>query len=308
MNTNNDFDKSIMLVNFSILGIEGFKTVCAHTANPGKRMLSVINRLDRECKRIADILEKTIEDTNRLSIAGAAERVHAQQARKSADIIREIRDQIGVQTDDTVLQVTDATKLITTEEFLAMEDTFFLGNQKLFLGSAVEMHAALKAHIAKRIANRPITTDLSDHTPLLYMCTGGMFGDKPFMFFLTPDIIEKCSRDGEPFDLIRNNCYRQLNSIKSFQLTDFLRLTGDSKEKIKSNILKIDKYIDTLGEINIVDCGPVISKMFLGDRAPNTPAVKSRKEIFKKTSTILITENELRLSDCVMDLFSDVKA
>ena len=106
--------------------------------------------------------------------------------------------------------------------------------------------------------------------------------------------------NGDLGDSAREFCFRSLRLLTNMKLTDYLRLDGGRKERVKNEIIKIDNFIDMVREVLVVNGGSVMSKV-----AVKVSSNKSLLERYRKTSILLKTEAELRLIDYFGSLISD---
>jgi hypothetical protein len=287
MNTQ-DPNKSVSIINFSICGVGGFKTVIAANAGPEKRMFSAFNDMDRKFRMQEKELAATESDT--------PEYHSAQRVLQLIDIVKH---QCMIERDVTVLKYDEKTFTMSTDQFFENTRNLYQSNIKNFLDKIGDIGAAVEKYAIASKKTTPTKTWTMGIAPDLWVCTGSLFGEKPFYAFMSRSIIAELG-DGNPDKVIQHLTNRSLAMVKNFRLTDYLRYEGAKQESVKSDILFIDGLIDTLHDIKIVNVGPMVRPGSLSPKCSNSALEKVKSAI-----TVMELESARRLDDYVLNLIAE---
>jgi hypothetical protein len=295
---NNRQSNEVVHFVFSIHGVSGFKSVVAAGANTRKRMVAALNNIDREIsnmrktrlpqdrKRFTPFdynLERTFERTEKII-------VNIKDVFKNATMDEEIP-----------LVLEEYIVTMTTEEFLEKGVDAYVGNTDLFLSKLNEIESnAEKYYEARHAAKRPSgkrSTQFSDHVPQLYQCTGGFFGKDKFHVILSLDTIRSMSENGSVVEAVQQMCRTQINAVKSFRLTDYVR-DVKNRDSLKEKILEGDRLFAQVEDIHVYH----LARLF-AERSPGSRLLADKgEEVIVKMSRMLQNESRELLQNYVMNL------
>lgn len=305
MQTNEDLNKSVIVIGFSICGVGGFQTVAASGSNCEKRITSAINQMDRDLKQESKELTRCVDNiTAYMSEERDQLCAKSEQVNHVLRILTTVKDQFVVQQDESIFSIDDdPLTILSTEQFFANSHRVYAENVSTFIEHLDEIENNLNAHIAKRKAEGAKKTRIGDLIPRLYICDSpkaGLFHDEKFYLFLTNrDVYELSGSDYLNYDLaVRNFCFNRLQSVKNFKLTDYLRVAPEKREWIKADIEFIDREFDRLDNITVEQGGNIVG----GYCEHNSKIAATRAPEFKKVGVMLKMESEIRLMDHILAL------
>lgn len=298
MQTNQELNKEIMVLNFSILGVGEFKTVAVVGSNVQKRVFSAVNQMDRLIKKEADVSVGSHLYDGTVSY------------RMAADLMKSVHDQAMVQEDNSVY-VVDETPIavLTTQEFLEQSSSIYKDNVSKFIANLNAIAKALSEHIQGRQeegVKKHVPVD--ELLPRLFPCTspedGFCRGKKLYVVMSHQAMKEYSKTDELDYELaLRNFCLKALQSVKNYKLTDYLRApTEQKKSMIAKQIKIIDKEIDNLDTIAVEEGGPLAGQVISYESRTQS----SRATELKRASTSLKLESEMRLIDHVHSLLVEM--
>lgn len=299
MNAQNATDKTINIIDFTICGVGGFKTVCAAGGSTTKRMFSALNDMHRKFK----------DEDKKLSGSEEAATISEEhrKVRYAFQLITTIKDRFMHYGDSAQFipnnDLNDATS-ITTAQFLTETNWIYEQNIATFLNKLSEIDTAIYKHIEK--AYQEVSANkkrhVADVAPILCVCSGGIFGEKPFYIFMPQLSILELGR-GDPSQAAQFLVSRAIVSVKNFKLSDYLRLIGEPKETVKQDLLFLDEQIDRLGEIKAEMVPDSVFSKSLTANCRN----KSAYEKILDAGITLMQESESRLLDYVINAQGSAK-
>lgn len=306
-----DLKKSITVVEFSICGVSGFKTMHVTDNQPKKRMLSAINYMLREIKeerkRLVELNSEAGNDrilhpgevTNVSPEESAHLRKRYSEAREAVKLLEEIKQQVIVKQNLTYLEIGRPVAVLTTEQFITEGDHIYEDNVKKFLANVAAISANFTDHLSKICGRLNYIPQAKDLEPFLCICTGGIFGERPYYLYMTPLDAQEMGM-GNYQEAIRRFCYDSLVTVKHIKLSEYLRLKDSEGEKIKQQLINIDHYIDTLNDVVLVDMRAIMS----GKAHDRNKISDASGQMFKKVSDTLMLEAEYQLTEYLEQLVS----
>lgn len=280
--------KNVGIVNFSIFGVAGFKSVFAEgAASFNKRMLSAKNHMERLIKKeyleISPILDGS---TSYLpSEEMSAKIVNGKTLAKALELLEEVNN-FSYNNIDAVFNVVVTEKTITTEQFFVEATEIYKDNVSTFINNLDNIEAGIKKIRDKfKVAASTRVTKKKDIKPYLYICTGGSFGNGRVQVILSGEEIDVAGSE----KAIHTKITAAITMTKNFRLTDYLRAEKEErKEAIKKHIEHIDTLFDTVDDVSIDYLGPLTFDLVA--RAPEQQV----KEAGRMLSSLLMA-NEIRL-------------
>lgn len=286
--------KQIVILNFSICGVPGFRTVAAKGSSVEKRMNSAINQMFKEMKKRVDKLQEQYGSRDSDKMAEASEPLSS--TRFALHILTSVRDQAALQQDMSHLQpsLEDVTE-ITTEEFFARAEEIYAGNADRFIETVKEIDVGLDKHIAARIAAAG-NPQRGDAVPYLFLVSGPFLGAESFPIVLTGRRVREMG-DGDATKASQEACLRAICSVKNFRLTDYLRAeTNKARAEIRDSIFVMDRCAERVEEITVEAKGPLMTP-------PQGPkAVSAKSGTIGKVGAALEFESDQRLMMHLIDL------
>jgi hypothetical protein len=291
-----DRNKDVVITNFSICGVEGFKTVYASGGKVDKRILSALNYMDRVLKEREKEISSAYDEAEQLkdSFALGKKGEELSLVKRALMFIKTIKDRVVFKNDMRQFAVAGEPQRISTEQFLTESASVYEQNLRMFLAKLDDIDTGIDKHLSNvkqfESAQKPSIYDLE---PSLYILSGGIFGDENFHIYLTPLDIEQMGQ-GDLQKAVQYFVSGAMITVKNFKLTDYLRMTGEAQKKVRADLLFIDAQLDHLHEIVVKTVGSVISPMGMG-----TGKSKAAYDRVKETSDTLMLESDYRLVDFV---------
>lgn len=298
-------NKAVAVIKFAIHGVEGFKSVMAANGKPGKRMYSALNEMDRRFKEQDEELSRSYGEAVETNSADVqVKRDQCSAVRKAIRLISTIRDRVTHHRDLEQFSFLGQEFPITTEQFLAKADHIYRENTAIFLSNLDAIDRAIDDHLARLNKNAPPPKPpLSDLEPSICICTGGIFGDKPFYLFMT-QLDARDTGNGDFQQAIRHFIYTALITVKNMKLTDYLRLKGNERERTKQALLFIDQHLDLLREIQVVNAGSVMSTAGVSNKHDKT----IYQQVKTTTDTLMLEAEERLISYILRTLAANASA
>lgn len=293
MNTNQNESKQVIIQGFSIGGIDGFQTVAAQGSSAEKRMGSAINHMDRELSAVIESMEEDrarCEDSAKSTIETAMSSVKLAQ-----EVITIVKGRwtTSPKVPPEVVSPTNQIAVVSTKEFFERSSGIFANNAAHLIENAKAINDNLKNYISERKDKDVVKYD---STPNLFLCSGAFFKEGPFPLVISGETVKELG--GDDFTkAIREFCARSVRSNKNLKLTDYLRTADDDRrEKIRSEILRLDEYLSQIEDVHVQSLGALVSIPAPG---------KSReiqRETFKRATPSLEFESQERLAIYTMSM------
>lgn len=227
-------DQQINVVTFSIAGVPGFKSVVANGSAPAKRLNSAFNEIHRRLK------EQDIKDA--LTVAEAIKVIYV----SNLNCIIPLLELVEAEANS-----------ISTDEFLESGKTLYDANFNHFICSLEEIKQGIEQYRQQRkLENNRTIDDPKINEPILFMCTGSLFGDEPFPLVLRPYSFEEGETGHQG---VVSFCRKMLRNTKSWRLSDYLRVTKSHQlDDIKEDILTLDRHIANIDSVVVKEIGPLV--------------------------------------------------
>lgn len=298
MNAQNAVDKTIDVIGFTICGVGGFKTVRVVGGKVTERMVSAIIDMHRKLKDENNKLSYHDDREEPTSISEEHIRVkHA--LRLITTVKNNLTRYRGLKPQLVQRDLSSEVISLTTTQFLTESDWIYEKNIHTFLSKLSELEAAINGPF-ERVAVKS-NSHPNDVAPLLCVCSGGIFKDRPFYLYMSWNDIGDFGQ-GSPDKAAQYLVSRAINTVKNFKLSDYLRTTGRPKEMIKQDLLFLDEQFDHLGEIKV----QVIPDSVFSVGAVGRHRIgESPYEKIAGTGNTLLLESESRLSDYIVNTFID---
>lgn len=280
--------KNVGIVNFSIFGVAGFKSVFAEgAASVNKRMLSAKNHMERLIKKehleISPILDGS---TSYLPSEEMSEKIaRGRTLARALELLEEVNS-FSYNNIQVVFKVVATEKIITTEQFFVETTEIFKDNVSTFINNLDNIETAIekirdefKVDAATKVAKK------KDIKPYLYICTGGSFGNDRVQVILSGEEIDVAGSE----KAVHTKLTAAITMAKNFRLTDYLRAVKEErKEIIKKHIEHIDTLFDTIDDVSIDYLGPLMPDL-------STRASEQQVTTAGRMLSSLLMANEIRL-------------
>lgn len=280
------FTKAVQIISFSIGDVPGFTALSTVGTQPMKRMLSAINT-------ILNTLHSHRDQVYGRGSHDAEFRIFVEKI-AIANIL--LKDRLETKFNDIL--VVNGIKELTSEELIAHDNSqIYKNNFACFRENFTEIKDFITSRKdIVRTNAQTIKTDPKENIPILFLCKGNVFGEKPFPVYMT---MSDAKEVGYDYKLaVKHFCYAVLSSRKNYFISQLGM--GDTEFTLKNNhnILKIDEFIGTIDFIDIEEIGPVLSYCSM----VSIP-LKSTEYISKVTDTLMI-EAERRLYEYLEAMFN----
>lgn len=232
-------NNQINIVEFSIAGVTGFKTAVVRTEGSllsNKRIVAAFNQMRTLMRRTG--LVDSVE------LAESVSKAHMS----------------NLNNEDRIFNAIKVVSTVTTKEYLDSARSIFEGNIKLFENSRLDIWTGMKRYLDR---NKPQLTAQSDenYTARAYICTGGLFGDTPYVILLSDSMV-RVRGNGNATDAIRVTVQQALEVVKNWKLGNYAMgcLSGPMHEAVK-DIETLDCFSDELSQVNIIQSTTLVSSV-----------------------------------------------
>lgn len=230
-------NNQINIVEFSIAGVTGFKTAVVTVEGAllsNKRIAAAFNQMRAIMRRMG--LAESVE------LADSVSKAHMS----------------NLNNEDRIFNAIKVVSSVTTHEYFDLARTLFEGNINLFESSRSEICAGLESYLDR---NKPQLIAPSDesYTARAYICTGGLFGDTPYVILLS-DTMVRVRGNGNALEAIRKTIHQALEVVKNWKLGNYtMGCILEPMHEAAKDIETLDRFFDELSQVNIIQSTTLVS-------------------------------------------------